>query len=189
MRARGWAWAAAALFLLFPGRGALAQPSLQSLLSPLELVAYSSRATPPGFTGETLGAGRLATSDLRGQVLLLNFWASWCLDCRPEMRVLERLHRDLESRAFSVVGVNAREPAARVQRFAAEMGLTFPIVIDGDGRIGAQHGVVGVPTTILVARDGRAVAVAIGPRAWDGAPARALLDALLAEPAPDSGRR
>jgi thiol-disulfide isomerase/thioredoxin len=180
---------AAGLLVLFPARAGLAQPALQRLLSPLDLAAYSSRAAPPGFSGEMLGARRLATSDLRGQVLLLNFWASWCLDCRPEMRVLERLHRDLGPRGFAVVGVNAREPVASVQRFAAEMGLTFPIVIDGDGRIGAQHGVVGVPTTILVARDGRAVAVAIGPRAWDGAPARVLLDALLAEPAPDSGRR
>ena len=189
MRARRWMWATAGLLVLCPGHAAVAQPSLQSLFSPLELVAYSSRAAPPGFAGETLEAKRLAMSDLRGRVLLLNFWASWCLECRPEMRVLERLHRDLAPRGFSVVGVNAREPAASVQRFATELGLTFPIVFDGDGRIGAQYGVVGVPTTILVARDGRAVALAVGPRAWDGAPARALLDALLAEPAPDPRRR
>ncbi len=62
-------------------------------------------------------------------------------------------------------------------------GLTFPLVFDPDGKINALYGVVGLPTTFVVGRDGRAIAFAIGPRQWESAPARALIEALLAEPA------
>lgn len=122
-------------------------------------------------------------SDLRGEVILLNFWASWCAECRPEMHVLERLHREFGPRGLAVVGINAREEASKVQRYARELRLTFPILLDADGTMNNQYGVVGLPTTFLIGRDGRAIAFAVGPRDWGGAPARALIEALLAQPA------
>jgi thiol-disulfide isomerase/thioredoxin len=122
-------------------------------------------------------------ADLRGKVLVVNFWASWCLECRPEMPVLERLHRELAPRGLAVVGVNAREAPEAVRRYAKDLALTFPIVLDQDGQINAAYGVVGLPTTFLVGRDGRAVALAIGPREWGSAPARAVIEALLGESA------
>ncbi len=72
---------------------------------------------------------------------------------------------------------------AAVRRYATELGLTFPLVLDPDGRINALYGVIGIPTTFVVGRDGRAVAFGVGPREWGSAPARALIEALLAEPA------
>jgi peroxiredoxin len=98
--------------------------------------------------------------------------------------VLERLHRELASQGLAIIGVNARESKAAVGRYAKELGLTFRLVLDPDGTINTLYGVVGLPTTFLVGRDGRAVALAIGPREWGSAPARALLQALLAEPTP-----
>ena len=125
--------------------------------------------------------------DLRGKVVLINFWASWCAECRPEMPVLERLHRELAPQGFAVIGINAREGSEVIRRYASALGLTFPLVLDRDGKINSLYGVVGLPTTFLVGRDGRAVALAVGPREWASTPARSLIQALLAEPAPPPG--
>jgi peroxiredoxin len=160
------------------------QPALTELLKHLDLATHRAQTHPPDFTGRTIDARRVSLSELRGKVVIVNFWASWCLECRPEMPVLESLHRELASRGLAIVGVNAREDARAVKRYAEQLGLTFPLVLDATGKINDLYGVIGLPTTFLVARDGRAVAFAVGPRAWGSPPARALLEALLAEPLP-----
>jgi thiol-disulfide isomerase/thioredoxin len=184
-RPRWWRWLAWGLLLVAPGHPArAAESAVPSLLEPLLLVGYPSRTAPPDFGGGTIDGRKISPTDLRGKVVVVNFWASWCLECRPEMLVLERLHRELGGQGLAIVGVNAREKTDTVRRYAKGSGLTFPLVLDPDGTINARHGIVGLPTTFLLGRDGRAVARAIGPREWGGASARALLDALLAEPAP-----
>ena len=156
-------------------------------LDALNLNPYAPGTKPPEFTGRTLRGDAVSMSGLRGSVLILNFWASWCAECRPEMPVLEQLHREFAPRGLAVVGVNAREGTEAVRRYAQELGLTFPLVLDPGGKIKALYGVIGLPTTFVVGRDGRAVALAIGPREWASAPARAIIHALLAEPTPRTG--
>jgi peroxiredoxin len=160
------------------------EPALAPLLKSLDLRGYTSRTAPPQFSGSTLDARQLSIAEYRGAVIVLNFWATWCLECRPEMPALERLQREFSSRGLAIIGVNARENKEAVRRYAKELGLSFPLVLDRDGKINALYGVIGLPTTFVVGRDGRAVAFAIGPREWASAPARALIAALLAEPAP-----
>lgn len=186
-RVRWWPCLAWGLLVVAPCNATGADPGVTSLLKPLNLVGYPSGTTPPHFSGGTVDARRVAMTALRGKVVLVNFWASWCLECRPEMPVLERLHRELVPQGLAVVAVNAREKKEVISRYAKELGLTFPLVLDPDGKISALYGVVGLPATFLVGRDGRAVAFAIGSREWGSASARALFDALLAEPAPPSG--
>ena len=164
-------------------------PAVTSLLKPMDLRGYPSGTTPPLFNGHTLEARRVSIADLRGKVLLVNFWASWCRECRPEMPALERLHRELAPRGLAVVGINAREDREAVRRYAKDLDLTFTLVLDPDGTINAAYGVVGLPTTFVIGRDGRAVALAVGPRDWESAPARAIIEAMLAEPAPRPGSR
>jgi peroxiredoxin len=190
----GWspAWLAARTGLLAFGLlvAALApaasadEPALTSLLKTLDLHGYTSRTVPPQFSGSTLDARQLSMAEHRGMVIVLNFWATWCLECRPEMAVQERLQREFSSRRLVIIGVNARENKEAVGRYAKEQGLTFPLVLDPDGKINALYGVIGLPTTFVIGRNGRAVAFAIGPRQWESAPARALIKALLAEPIP-----
>ena len=158
--------------------------AVAALLKPLDLRGYPTGARPPDFTARTLDDRTLSLADLRGRVVILNFWASWCLECRPEMPVLERLHRDFGPRGLAVVGVNAREAPTTARRYAGDLGLTFPVVLDPDGKVNTLYGVVGLPSTFLLGRDGRAVALAVGPREWAGAAARAIIEAMLAEPAP-----
>jgi len=181
---RWWPWLAWALLIVAPCSPAQAESSVPSLLKPLQLVGYPSRTAPPDFGGVTIEGRKISSTELRGKVVLMNFWASWCLECRPEMLVLESLHRELAGPGLAIVGVNARETTDTVRRYAKDVGLTFPLVLDPDGTINARYGVLGLPTTFLVARDGHAVAFAIGSREWGSASARALFDALLAEAAP-----
>jgi peroxiredoxin len=163
------------------------QTALAPLLKTLDLRDYKSRTAPPPFSGRTLDARPLSIAEYRGSVIILNFWASWCLECRPEMPGLERLRREFSSRGLAVIGVNAREDREAARRYATELGLTFPLVLDRNGAINTLYGVVGLPTTFVIGRDGRAIGFAVGPREWESAPARALIAALLAGPAPPPG--
>lgn len=172
------------LIAVLAGAVSADQPALAALLKTLDLRGYTSRTAPPQFSGSTLDARQLSMTEYRGTVIVLNFWATWCLECRSELPVLERLQREFSSRGLAIIGVNARENQEAVTRYAKELGLTFPLVFDPDGKINALYGVIGLPTTFVVGRDGRAIAFAIGPRQWESAPARALIAALLAEPAP-----
>ncbi len=186
----GWSWLAGGLLAVAVwGSAGADPPALTALLKPLDLVGYRPGTVPPAFSGRTLDARPVSIADLRGKVILANFWASWCLECRPEMPMLERLHRELAPRGLAVIGINAREAGETVRRYAHEVDLTFPLVLDPRGEISGLYGVVGLPATFIVARDGRAVAFGVGARDWGSAPARALVEALLAEPAPRPGER
>lgn len=158
------------------------RPAIAKLLNALNASGYPSAMQPPEFSGFTVEGQRVSLDSLQGKVVILNFWATWCLECRPEMPMFERLHREFGAQGLSVVGINAREGATAVRVYAKELGLTFPLILDPRGTINAAYGVIGLPTTFLIGRDGRPVALAIGPREWNGEPARALIQALLAEP-------
>jgi len=165
------------------------EPAVASLLKSVNLVAYSPGTMPPPFGSATLDGRPLALTDLRGRVVILNFWASWCPECRAEMPRLESLHRAYAARGLAIVGVNVRDDASAVRRHAEELSLTFPLVLDPGGRINALYGVIGLPTSFVLGRDGRAVAFGVGPHEWGGAPAQVVLGALLAEPASRAGVR
>jgi peroxiredoxin len=158
------------------------QQALAELLKPLNVSAYPSLMHPPDFSGLTADGQTVSLASLRGKVLLFNFWASWCLECRPEMPMFERLHREFSAQGLAVIGINAREGTSTVRAYAKELGLTFPLILDPSGNINSAYGVIGLPTTFLIGRNGRAVALAIGPREWDGKAARTLIQALLDEP-------
>jgi peroxiredoxin len=158
-------------------------PDLVSLVETLNLGTYTRGDGPPAFTAQTLSGEGVSLASLRGRVVLLNFWATWCREC-PEMPVLERLHRELARQGLAVLGINVREEPRVILGFAADLGLTFPLLPDPDGRIQRRYGVIGLPTTFLIGRDGRPFARAIGTREWGSAPARAVIQALLAESVP-----
>lgn len=176
------AWGLVALMPLLDPL-AMGQSAGTDLLGALNLSGYPPGVQSPAFSGSTPAGQTLALADLRGKVVLLTFWAIWCQECLPEMPMFERLHRDFAAQGLTVLGVNVREEPETIQRYAQELGLTFPLLLDPQGKITAAYGAIGLPTTFLIGRDGRAVALAIGPREWGSAPARTIIQALLAEPA------
>ena len=149
----------------------------------LNLTVYARGTKPPEFNGSTADGRTASLASLRGKVVLLNFWATWCQECRSEMPLFERLHRELTAQGLNVIGINAREGTAAIRAYTKELGVTFPVVLDPKGEINATYGVVGLPTTFLIGRDGQAIALAVGPRDWASVPARAIIQALLAESA------
>ena len=165
------------------------RPALPELLKALNLSGYPALMHPPEFSGLTADGQRVSLASLQGKVVLLNFWATWCLECRPEMPAFERLHREVSAQGLAVAGINAREGTATIREYATELGLTFPLILDPKGTINSAYGVIGLPTTFLIGRDGRPVALAVGPREWASTPARAIIQALLAEPAILKGTR
>src|SRR3990167_5089782 len=90
-----------------------AQTVSTDLLAKLSLSGYPSSMRPPDFTARTVEGQTVSLAGLRGKVVLLNFWATWCQECRPEMPLFERLHREFTVQGLSVIGINAREGTDR----------------------------------------------------------------------------
>lgn len=118
-------------------------------------------------------------SDQRGQVVVLNFWASWCEPCRAEMPSLELLAARHEKDRLQVVAVNFRETDAALRRFLSSMTVMLPILRDGDGAVAKAWGVRVFPSTAVIGRDGRVAFVVTGEVDWTGAEARRWIEPLL----------
>jgi len=129
-----------------------------------EALARGERSAAPAFELPKLGGGGSASlADYRGQVVVLNFWASWCKPCRDESPLLERWHRRIRDRGATVLGVDILDVTGRAQDFIDEYGLTYPMLKDKDGEGLDKFGVVAYPETFVIDRQGRIAAVARGP--------------------------
>lgn len=117
----------------------------------------------PEFTLSDLDGRAVHSSEFAGQVLLLNFWATWCPPCQAEIPALEALHREYESRGFRVLGISLDESGPdEVKAFVRRFGMTYPVLMGNDEIVEAYGGIRGIPTTFLVARDGRIAKKFIG---------------------------
>jgi peroxiredoxin len=119
------------------------------------------------FSAQTLDGRTVRLGDLKGQVVFLNFWATWCVPCKAEMPAMERLHRALRGQPFRMLAVNLQEEPAAIRKFVDELGLIFDIVLDPAGEIARGYGVNNLPLTYLIDKRGRIVARALGERPWD----------------------
>jgi cytochrome c biogenesis protein CcmG, thiol:disulfide interchange protein DsbE len=109
------------------------------------------------------GAGAGTLDDYRGQVVVLNFWASWCAPCRDESPLLERWHRRLVGREATVLGVDVQDVTNDAREFITEYELTYPMLRDGEGLSREEFAIVGFPETFVLDRRGRIAAVRRGP--------------------------
>ncbi len=119
-------------------------------------------ALAPDFLLEALDGDETRLSDYRGQPVVLNFWATWCVSCRKEMpQLIEAydLHRD---EGLVVIGLNLQESESIIRPFVDDFGINFPVLIDRDGEVGDAYRLVGLPTTFFIGRDGVVESVFIG---------------------------
>jgi cytochrome c biogenesis protein CcmG/thiol:disulfide interchange protein DsbE len=93
----------------------------------------------------------------RGSVVLMNFWATWCPPCKEEMPALERLYREERGHGVVVLGIDQGESAEVARGFVRAHGITFPILLDEDQKYASSYVSIGLPTTVIVGRDGRVV--------------------------------
>jgi peroxiredoxin len=115
-------------------------------------------------------------SEHRGKVVLINFWATWCPPCREEMPSMERLYTRQRDRRFTMVAVSLDSNSALVAPYFEQSGLTFPVVLDPRMDLANAYGVRALPASFIVDPRGMLLAMALGPRAWDGPAAHALVE-------------
>ncbi len=119
-------------------------------------LASLSRANDaaPDFTLKSTHGDNIRLSEHRGEVVLLNFWASWCGPCRQEMPLLEGLQERYSKLGFSVVGVNVDKDSALANKLLKDIPVTFPVLLDNTGSVSESYNVSAMPTTVIIDRDG-----------------------------------
>lgn len=124
----------------------------------------------PDFELKDINGNTVELSDYKGQVVFLNFWATWCKPCQEEMPSMERLHQDLEGKfsdRFVMLAVSIDKSADDIPAFMAKYKLTFPVLHDRWGKVDRIYKIMGVPETYIIDQAGNLVEKVIGPRDWD----------------------
>lgn len=143
--------ALALVTLLGSAPGQAAMPSVGSLA--------------PGFTLKSAHGKNLKLGEFRGQVVMINFWATWCGPCRQEMPHLNRLHERYHKAGFMLLGVNVDEQPEAARAMVKKLGIVFPVLLDTGKRVSRLYDVSAMPSSILIDRDGRVRYVHLGYRA------------------------
>jgi peroxiredoxin len=113
-----------------------------------------SGAPAPAFQLNSNSGKPLALADFKGQIVLLNFWASWCGPCRQEMPILEQLNRQYHGKGVALLGVNVEPDSAAAVQWLKATPVTFPILFDTDSKVSKLYEVAGMPNTVIIDRKG-----------------------------------
>jgi peroxiredoxin len=118
----------------------------------------------PDFELQTLSGETIRLSDLRGQAVLINLWATWCPPCRAEMQSIEKVYQEYREAGFIVLAVNMtnQDTFSAIQPFVTEQGLTFPILLDENGKAANAYQMQSLPSSYFIRRDGIINEVVIG---------------------------
>jgi len=137
----------------------------------------------PNFSAPDMQGQVVRLSELRGKVVFLNLWATWCEPCRQEMPAMEMLYRELQGSDFAMLAVSEDAKGLEaVKPFVAEFGFTFPILLSPEGEVGRKYGITGYPETFIIDKDGQVVVHFVGPRNWADNGVRAMLRQLIQAP-------
>jgi thiol-disulfide isomerase/thioredoxin len=146
------------------------------------------RAAPldlPDINFNDASGATKSLADWRGKVVLLNIWATWCVPCRDEMPALDKLETELGGGTFEVVAVNIdKNGPDKAKAFLQETGAThLALYTDPSGKLFAALKAVGMPTTLIIDRDGKEIARLVGPADWGSPEAKRVIEAAVAQPA------
>jgi len=149
------------------------------------VVDPAAREPAPAVSGTTLDGEELALSELQGDVVVLNVWGSWCAPCREEAPYLQGVFDDTSRDGVRFVGINTRDDLAAAQAFERRFDVTYPSLVDTDGRLLLQfRGSLppsAIPSTLVIDREGRVAARVLGPTTYSDL--KRLVDEVAAEPA------
>ncbi len=135
----------AQLILVFVVNGLCATASLAEL----------AESVAPDFTLKSNAGENLKLSEFRGDVVMINFWASWCGPCRQEMPLLDELYNNYKPLGFTILGVNVEEDSGKAKAVLRDIPVSFPVLFDTQNTVSQLYNVVAMPSTVLVDRDGK----------------------------------
>jgi len=166
--------------------GAAPAAGLEDPARTLDLIKPNRQQQAKDFNVAALEGGKVRLADLRGKVVFLNLWATWCPPCKEEMPAMERLWQRYKGRGLVVIALSMDASGAKVVKpFIEQAKYTYRVGLDPKMEIAELYGARSVPSTFIIDREGVLRAIALGPREWDGQASFAYFDALLK----DGGKR
>ena len=147
--------------------GACLLAALSASPASLALPGTAAGKAAPDFTLTTRDGKKLQLSQLRGQVVMINFWASWCGPCRQEMPLLDAMYKKYKAMGFTLLGVNVEPDSKEAQAFLRDVPVSFPIAFDNDSKLTKVFDVQGMPSSVIIDRRGNARIVHKGYRPGD----------------------
>jgi peroxiredoxin len=154
-------------------------PTTQRLFQNMGIVNIPHIAPPVDFQLKDLDGNTVRLSDFKGKIVFLNFWTTWCPECRYEMPLMQKLYTHFKGRDFAMVAINMNEPAAIVEKYFRVNKLTFITLLDSINELGGPFGIRGIPTTFIIDRDGGIIGRALGSRRWDSKNSITLFEHLI----------
>jgi thiol-disulfide isomerase/thioredoxin len=125
------------------------------LLSLAALTASAAEGPAPDFTLPARSGGEQSLAALKGQVVLINFWATWCGPCRKEMPLLEQIYQRYRPLGFTLLAVNVEEDSALADGFLRQVAVSYPVLFDRENRVSKLYDVTAMPSTVIVDRKGQ----------------------------------
>jgi peroxiredoxin len=155
--------------------------ALLALTSGLAVSASAPQTVAPDFTLPARSGGQVRLEELKGQVVMINFWATWCGPCRQEMPLLEQIHAKYEPLGFTMLGVNVEPDSADAEKWLKGVPVSFPILFDRENAVSARFGVEAMPSSVLIDREGKVRHVHRGYKPGDEAVYADLIRGLVKE--------
>ena len=165
------------LLLLLSGAAQATAP-----LADLSVAPEVARHTAPDFVSENLRGGNTSLADYDGKIVLLNFWATWCMPCRAEMPGMETLWKKYKEQGLVIAAVSVDEGSrGRIETFTKLFDLSFPVLLDPESKVSDLYKVSNMPTSFLIDRNGKIVSRIVGTEEWTSPEAIQLVEELLAQ--------
>lgn len=152
-------------------------------IAPWDIEKLQNRPAPAFRLTDPSGQKTMGIDAVRGKVVLLNFWATWCSPCRSELEDLNRLQHRFAARGFTVIGISIDDKAATVKAFLAKHPLAYPVLHDRGQLVNDRYKVYTYPTSFLVDRSGVIRAFYLGVQKWQGKAITSAIEKLLQAPA------
>jgi peroxiredoxin len=127
---------------------------LAALLVAAPALAGIPQGPAPAFSLPSRDGGVVSLSQFKGQVVMINFWASWCVPCRQEMPLLDNIYKHYGKLGFSLIGVNVEPDSKSAQAWLKQTPVSFPVLFDTQSTVSKLYGVPGMPTTVFIDRKG-----------------------------------
>lgn len=164
-----------------PRRSALRAFAVAAFALACTTLMGASNGPAPAFSLPARSGGTVSLADLKGQVVMINFWASWCGPCRQEMPLLDQMHKKYESLGFKLLGVNVEADTKDAEVMLAKIPVTFPILFDKENKVSQMYSVNAMPSSVFIDRKGNVRYLHRGYKAGDESEYLNQIRALLKE--------